>query len=911
MGAVVASPLRNHQGETPSLKQGWSALPRPFLATLSLIFAIVAISYGSLWMYAVRNPGPLVELGFNTTHHPPYDERTHSLSVDDVAEGSPAAQAGLRVGDRITGVNGRALTGELGFDTSYIRGRPGDGVTLTVERPGEPRQLVLHGVFRARRAQNRVGEGLAKSSALEVIGSFPVPFLVVGFAVLFLRLEEPTAWLLALLFCAFVGAPDLVIPSGVSPVLWAFALAFRAIFCGMLGPLFYLFFAEFPAPSPLDRRFPWLKWAGLSVGAMVALPGLRTGHASLPRVVTELIGTSNADRVLSGIVYSLIALGILALAQNSFKAEVPLEARRKSRVILWGTIAGVLPIVLERVVVDFTGYHPTFWFDTVLVLILLVYPLSFAYAVVKHRVMEIPVLLRRSARYVLVQRGFVVLLFIVAVGAMAMFTRLFSRFFEAESNVGMMLSGGLGIALVWISAPLLKRGTERIDRAFFRSAYDTRVILQELAEKTRTVTDRHELARLLELHIEGALHPKSLACYLEAGDGNLVAKREQAYPDEHSAAAVRPRPRFPFRFGARFVLRDVDSIPATQPLLGELARGGKAWDVPPPVLDEAADSTELAPECLVPILGRDSALMGVLVLGQRRSEEPYSREDKNLLDSVASQAGIALDNIRLAEKMAERMEAERRVEREMEIAREVQARLFPQKSPVMKTLEFMGGCIPARAVGGDYYDFLELRGGRLALVLADIAGKGVSGALLMANLQASLRSQCAMDVDDLRHVLASVNRSFCENTGTASYATLFFADYEDSTRRLRYANCGHLPPLLLGASGSLGDRTSQARTVQRLDATCTVVGLFEQWECEIAEVALAAGDTLVLYTDGITEARNADGEEFGESRLVDILQSSCHLPVGSLLQVIVGAVRQFTAGEQQDDITLVIARSIV
>ncbi|HVH61930.1 MAG TPA: GAF domain-containing SpoIIE family protein phosphatase, partial [Candidatus Sulfotelmatobacter sp.] len=542
--------------------------------------------------------------------------------------------------------------------------------------------------------------------------------------------------------------------------------------------------------------------------------------------------------------------------------------------------------------------------------ILLVYPLSFAYAVVKHRVMEIPVLLRRSARYVLVQRGFVVLLFIVAVGAMATFTRVFSRFFEAESNVGMMLSGGLGVALVWISAPLLKRGTERIDRAFFRSAYDTRVILQELAEKTRTVTDRNELARLLELHVDGALHPKSLACYLEAGDGNLVAKRERASPDEHSTAAVWPRPKFPFRFGARFVLRDADSIPRTQPLLSDLARGGKAWDVPTPVLDEAADSTGLAPECMVPILGRDSALMGLLVLGQRRSEEPYSREDKNLLDSVASQAGITLDNIRLAEKIAERMEADRRVEREMEIAREVQVRLFPQKLPVMKTLEYLGGCIPARAVGGDYYDFLDLRGGRLALVLADIAGKGVSGALLMANLQASLRSQCAMDVDDLRRVLASVNRSFCENTGTASYATLFFADYEDSSRRLRYANCGHLPPLLLGAGGGRGDRSSRARTVQRLDATCTVVGLFERWECEIAEVELAPGDTLVLYTDGITEARSADGEEFGECRLIDILQESCHLPVGSLLQAVVGAVRQFTSGEQQDDITLVIARSI-
>ena len=893
------------------MKRGWSALPRPLLATLAVIFAIAAICYGSLWMYAVRNPGPLVELGFNTAHNPPYDGRTHSLAVDDVAEGSPAAQAGLRAGDRITGVNGRALTGELGFDTSYIRGRPGDAVTLTVERPGEPQPLVLHGVFRAKSALNRVGEGLAKSSALQVIGSFPIPFLVVGFAVLFLRLEEPRAWLLALLFCAFVGAPDLVTPSGIPPAFWAFALAFRGIFCGMLGPLFYLFFAEFPVQSPLDRRFPGLKWAGLAVGAVVVHPGLATGHASFPRVVTELIGTSSADRLLSAIVYGLFALGILALAQNSFKAEVPPEARRKSRVILWGTIAGVLPIVLERVVVDFTGYHPSFWFDTVLVLILLVYPLSFAYAVVKHRVMEIPVLLRRSARYVLVQRGFVVLLFVMAVGAMALFTRVFSRFFEAESNAGMMLSGGLGIALVWLSAPLLKRGTERIDRAFFRSAYDTRVILQELAEKTRTVTDRHELASLLELHIDGALHPKSLACYLEAGDGNLVAERKRASPNQHSNAAALARPKFPFRFGARFLLRDVDSIPATQPLLSDLARGGKAWDVPPPILDQAADSTELTPECLVPILGRNSALMGLLVLGQRRSEEPYSSEDKNLLDSVASQAGIALDNIRLAEKMAERMEADRRVEREMEIAREVQVRLFPQKLPVMKTLEYIGGCIPARAVGGDYYDFLELRGGRLALVLADIAGKGVSGALLMANLQASLRSQCAIDVEDLSRVLASVNRSFCENTDSASYATLFFADYEDSSRRLRYANCGHLPPLLLGAGGSLEDRASQARSVQRLDATCTVVGLFERWECEIAEVALAPGDMLVLYTDGITEARSGDGEEFGESRLVDTLRNYCHLPVGSVLQAVVEAVRQFTDGEQQDDITLVIARSVV
>jgi len=254
------------------------------------------------------------------------------------------------------------------------------------------------------------------------------------------------------------------------------------------------------------------------------------------------------------------------------------------------------------------------------------------------------------------------------------------------------------------------------------------------------------------------------------------------------------------------------------------------------------------------------------------------------------------------------MEADRRSAQEMEIARKVQARLFPQKLPAMNTLEYTGACIQARKVGGDYYDFLELRPGRLALVLADIAGKGVSGALLMANLQANLRSQYAMAVDDLPRLLASVNRLFYENSDDASYATLFFADYDDSSRKLRYANCGHLPPLLLRASASSQDREPN---VERLGSTCTVMGLFEDWHCEIAEVQLAPGDMLVLYTDGVTEAANAEGEEFGESRLLATLGSNFHLPVGPLLQAIVKAVQQFSSGsEQQDDITLVIARSL-
>src|ERR1035437_712571 len=635
-------------------------------------------------------------------------------------------------------------------------------------------------------------------------------------------------------------------------------------------------FAVFPLRSHLDRRLPWLKWVGLLFGVCIVLPGLRTGDPSLPRVVAHLVGSRNAVFLNAALNYDLLFLGIISLAQNSFMAAVPAEARRKSRVILWGTVVGFLPIALEKMAEDFAGYRPSFWLGTVLVLVVFLYPLSFAYAVVKHRVMEIPVLLRRSARYVLVQRGFIVLMFLVAASAIALFTHVFSRLLRADTNIGMALSAVFGIVLVWTSEPLVKRGTMRIDRAFFRSAYDSRIILHDLAEKTRTVGDRRQLAMLLESHVSEALHPKTLACYVDSGNGRLAAISET---QPATLATLAP----------------------SAPVFVELARRGKAWEVPSDSAsaEELTALAPLAPECLVPILGRENNLIGILVLGQRRSEEPYSREDKQLLDSVAAHAGIALENISLAEKMAERMEADRRTNQEMEIARKVQARLFPQKLPAMNTLEYTGACIQARKVGGDYYDFLELRPGRLALVLADIAGKGVSGALLMANLQANLRSQYAVAVDDLPRLLASVNRLFYENSDDASYATLFFADYDDSSRKLRYANCGHLPALLLRAGASSQDQAPQ-HNVERLGSTCTVMGLFEDWHCEIAEVQLAPGDMLVLYTDGVTEAANADGEEFGESHLLATLGSNFHLPVGPLLQAIVEAVQQFSRGSARE-----------
>lgn len=248
--------------------------------------------------------------------------------------------------------------------------------------------------------------------------------------------------------------------------------------------------------------------------------------------------------------------------------------------------------------------------------------------------------------------------------------------------------------------------------------------------------------------------------------------------------------------------------------------------------------------------------------------------------------------------VAAKKEAERRAAYDVDIAKEVQSRLLPQRMPPLGTLTYAGVCIPARGVGGDYYDYLDLGSGRLGLVVGDVAGKGIAAALLMANLQANLRSQYAVALDDMERFLKSVNRLFYETTSDTSYATLFFAEYQDETGRLRYANCGHLPPLLLHRDG----------TIDRLSSTCTVLGIFNSWEFAMADAYLTSGDALVIYTDGVTEAVSDDGEEFGEERLAGLLRENASLPAPAMLQSIVDAVQKFSGREQEDDITLVVAR---
>jgi sigma-B regulation protein RsbU (phosphoserine phosphatase) len=235
--------------------------------------------------------------------------------------------------------------------------------------------------------------------------------------------------------------------------------------------------------------------------------------------------------------------------------------------------------------------------------------------------------------------------------------------------------------------------------------------------------------------------------------------------------------------------------------------------------------------------------------------------------------------------------------RELEIAREVQERLFPQVLPEVPALEYAGQCRPARAVGGDYYDFLALSSGRLGLVIGDVSGKGVPAALLMASLQASVRGQ-AEGVASVAALMANVNRLVCDASPENRYATFFYAQFDPATRRLAYSNGGHNPPIVLRGSDVL-----------RLETGGPPVGLFRFSQYAQDEIALEPGDLLILFTDGVSEAENPAEEEWGEDALVAAARTCNGLPPVESIARIMRAADNFAAGApQHDDMTLVVAK---
>jgi sigma-B regulation protein RsbU (phosphoserine phosphatase) len=835
-------------------------------------------------------------------------------------------------GDRIAEIydgqgNGGAVEGFFDYGT-LLRPINADGPwTLVVQRPLEGGESM------------RISFAMPPAIAFErtakewLIGlGFDVYLpLVAMIAALLIGLMKPNdkmAFLAALLFLGFSTS----FRQDVSqfPVVWReVALLLRTTAYCFAPYLILKFFLRFPDRSPLDRRAPWLSPLFLALASMIFILELAVRDSAyfsfeFFQAILQTLGSIGLTLDLGIIVFrSFVAVAILlslvSLAWNTVRAETRSD-RRRMIIILLGALAGLPPFC--ALYLTETGLlQAPFGLTIVAILLIGLFPILFVYAIAKYRIFGIRLIIRRGLKYALVSRGFLI------VEGILIFLALY--FAAGPLLAGLLPASGSNLASIGIAAATLgllagtrkvnKLVLPKIDRRFFRDAYNTQRILTDLGKAVRRLVSRPD--RLLEKissEITEALHPGHLAVFLldthwpkleplSGDDACLYEAEEAGMPERrfrlfmHGDLTRLGGKRFPDSALPEDAVLS-GRISLSRLLLDSPGREPETIDVYPAIgaRAEALHDDRLYHRFdthLVVPMATAGRVLGFMLLGCKLSEEPYSREDKELLLAVAEQVATALDYCQLVCREAE----QRELRKEIQIAQDVQERLFPQERPPLETLQYTGACRSARGVGGDYYDFLSLGPSTLGITVADIAGKGLSASLLMASLQALVRSHAPSLAGYPREFVKEINRHLCESTDDARYATLFFGVYDDSARVLSYLNAGHNPPIVLRAFGE----------IERLNLGGMVLGLFEGNRYEEGKIRLDPGDLLVIFSDGVTEAVNQQDEEFGDDALVDLIKRHNGLPPEELLARITEEVDRFTGPVPPvDDMTLIVARAV-
>lgn len=638
-------------------------------------------------------------------------------------------------------------------------------------------------------------------------------------------------------------------------------------------------------------RWPWWRWLAWVVLPLWAIFLL----ADLVRSVIELYSVRAAIPFnvflarfpLSGqLVYVVLAVSFLVCIAMKYRIASSHDVKRRLRVLSVGSALGLLPLTVFFTIEWLKGVTEGFFPNWVRIPIYLSFsllPITFAYVIVVQRALDVRVVLRQGLQYTLASRGIIILQLVLS-------TVLF--FFAWELVTSRSVSAPVTVTVTTIAAGLaglllLQGGRKRlalwIDRRFFRDAYNSEQILNDLSDQVRTILEIKPLLEVVAGRIASSLHVKELA---------VLLKENELY-----------RPCYAIGFDC---LPEV-TLPADAATI-QLLRSEKqptrvyvddpnSWLNRPGIQQEEQKQVALLkPELLLPLSAKDE-LLGFMSLGQKLSEAPFSSTDLRLLRSVGTQTGLALEVARLTAAIGQEIASRERLNRELEIAREVQEHLFPQHLPVIVGLDYSGLCRPAREIGGDYYDFLGLPGGKLGVALGDVSGKGIGAALMMASLCASLRGQAPI-AETLPHLIGTVNNLICEASSVNRYATFFYSEFDPVTLQLSFVNAGHNPPVILRSSES-------DCQLFRLNAGGPPIGLFPNAQYEGGIFALQPGDRIVLFTDGISESMNKDDEEWGEENLIAVAQCTCST-AGEAVSRIMSAAQAFAEdAPQHDDMTVV------
>jgi len=286
-------------------------------------------------------------------------------------------------------------------------------------------------------------------------------------------------------------------------------------------------------------------------------------------------------------------------------------------------------------------------------------------------------------------------------------------------------------------------------------------------------------------------------------------------------------------------------------------------------------------------------MIGLLTLFNKKSESGFSSDDQRLLSIIAAQSAHVIEHARLLQKEQELF----KLEEEYRMAKEIQLNILPKQIPIIEGYDISALNISAKDVGGDYYDFINLRGSRIAICLGDITGKGLPAAMLMANLQATLRGQ-ALTQKNVSEIIKNSNELLFNSTAENRFATLIFGELNYVKHTLTYCNAGHDAPISI-----LNDE------ITRLTEGGLLMGCFDFAEFEQKDKQIEPGELLLIFSDGVTEAMNENNEEFGKERLISILKTSTNSTSKEIIDKIVDAINVHSSKvEQSDDITLMLIK---
>ncbi len=838
---------------------------------------------GVLLLWAVVSQcifsGLAISSQLNHQPHLPFFFTDYSLVLDGIQPNY--RDAGFQRGDEIVAIYGERITGQVTLAAINQKLKPGLTLPVTVKRAGKLLTIPLV-------IQVESPPSIIWTYVIGVQVVLPVFCLLIGFYIAFARPLDPLAWITMAMLASFgqLAAEGRIISWSIWPPWRELLMIYHALL-GESWPLWMLLFAfYFPRPLGFLHGRRWLIYAVSLLPAWLVCLNVY-GSLMQGRHMADLrwLGVLNAmlrrPETILFIIYASAFFFFLSLKRRELKDA---DANRRLRVMSTGcgvSLAPLIPFALERV-----GLLPMLppWFGIFALLMLLLFPLTIAYVIVVQRAMDVRMVVRSGLRYAVATASIWVLRVVLVTGIGLLTLHLVEESEHRMEGIAIFASGALVVILL---SRLAKRIGEWIDRRFFREAYNAEKILTELGSTVARIRDTNRLMETVANRIAVSLHVPRVAFLLDQGG--------------------RFQPAYTLGFNGRSLDVQLGEQASTVRTLRRVNGPSKVYfDDPQSWVHGTSEGEQLAlqrleTQVLLPV-SLDTKILGIISLGSKLSELPYSKADLQLLSAVAAQTGLALENAHLTESIRKEVAQRERLDRELEIARDVQQRLFPQKLPIVKGLDFAGYCRPAQGVGGDYYDFIHLPSGALGIAVGDVSGKGIAAALMMASLQASLRGQTIKPCETLAEMIQNINGLVYEASAASRYATFFYAQYEPTTRKLRYVNAGHNAPILRRTKGD-------GFEFLRLEEGGTVIGLFPEVPYREEEIELQAGDVLVAFTDGISEAMNHAEEEFDEERLMAAIQKCPTLSAAHISSHILEHVDTFTAGaDQHDDMTIVVVR---